>query len=318
MPDDSLHNALASVPGGAWAIGVSGGADSVALLTLAVARADLRCHAVHLDHETRGDESAGDARFVQESCMSLGVPCTAATRSGVEAAFRGALPRNTSARFRALRHHLFRTVCAEAGLSGVLLAHHADDQAETIFQRLLRGSGPAGLTGMRPRASIGGLTIVRPLLGVSGRALRHYLRSAGRSWREDASNASAAYQRNRVRGLLARHPAVAAGVLDLARAATGLVEWARDAAPALAEAFPVGQLADVPDVLAVEAARGWLAARGAPRDELSGAVLERLVAMARDAATSPRAHFPGGLLVARRRGRIEVIAEPARTSSRER
>lgn len=315
MSDDLLHNAVDRVPGGAWAIGVSGGADSVALLTLAVARADLRCHAVHLDHETRGDESAGDARFVQELCASIGVPCTVETRSAVQATFDGELPRNTSARYRAVRHHLFRTVCAEAGLSGVLLAHHADDQAETIFQRLLRGSGPAGLTGMRTRSSVKGLTIIRPLLGVPGRMLRDYLRAAGRSWREDASNASPAYQRNRVRGLLARHPAVAAGVLEMAPAAAAVVEWARDAAPELAEAFPVTQLVDVPDVLAIEAARGWLAARGAPRDELSAAVLERLVTMARDAATPARAHFPGRLLVARRRGRIEVIPETARTPS---
>jgi tRNA(Ile)-lysidine synthase len=233
----------------------------------------------------------------------------------VQATFGGTLPPNTSARFRALRLHLFRTVGAEAGLQGVLTAHHADDQSETIFQRLVRGSGPAGLTGMRARASVGGLTILRPLLGMSGQALRDYLRSVGRSWREDASNASSQYQRNRVRGLLTRHPAVAASALDLARAAERLLQWAREAAPELAEAFPVGQLADAPDALALEAARAWLAARGAPRDELSAAVLERLVAMARDAATPPRAHFPGHLLVSRRRGRIEVVAETVPTQS---
>src|SRR4051812_29285928 len=182
----ALQHAISPVPSGAWAVGVSGGADSVALLTFAVARADLRCHAVHLDHETRGDASAGDARFVRELCASLGIPCTVATRSAVQATFAGALPKNTSARFRALRLHLFRTVCAGAGLAGVLLAHHADDQAETVVQRLLRGSGPAGLTGMRPRASVAGLTLVRPLLGVSAHALRAYLRLSGRTWREDA------------------------------------------------------------------------------------------------------------------------------------
>jgi tRNA(Ile)-lysidine synthase TilS/MesJ len=144
--------------------------------------------------------------------------------------------------------------------------------------------------------------------------LREYLRAAGRAWREDASNASEAYQRNRVRGMLARHPGLAEAALTLGDAAGRWVEWAREAAPALAEAFPASQLADVPDALAFEAARAWLAARGAPRDELSAAVLERLVTMARDAATAPRAHFPGRLLVARRRGRIEVVTAPARAA----
>jgi tRNA(Ile)-lysidine synthase len=162
---------------------------------------------------------------------------------------------------------------------------------------------------MRERTSVGGLTLLRPLLDVPALSLRDYLRAAGGAWREDASNASAAYQRNRVRALLARHPHVAGAALDLGGASARLVAWARECAPALAEAFPVAHLADAPDALAFEAARGWLAARGAPRDELSAAVLDRLVTMARDAATAPRAHFPGGLLVARRRGRIEVVGE---------
>jgi tRNA(Ile)-lysidine synthetase-like protein len=311
MSVDLLKNAIARVPAGAWAVGVSGGADSVALLTLAVARADLTCHAVHLDHETRGEESAGDARFVRELCASMGVPCTVAMRSDVERTFGGTLPRNQSARFRAARLHLFRTVCADRGLSGALLAHHADDQAETIVQRLLRGAGPAGLIGMQGRAVVGGLVVHRPLLDVPGRCLRDYLRAAGRGWREDASNASEAYQRNRVRGLLVGHPALAEAARDLGGAAGALVEWAREAAPPLEEAFAVARLADVPDVLAFEAARAWLAARGAPRDELSATVLARLVTMARDAATASRSHFPGRLLVARRRGRIEVVAERA-------
>jgi tRNA(Ile)-lysidine synthase len=292
-------------------VGVSGGADSVALLELLLpARGDVRCHAVHLDHETRGGESAADARFVVALCESLGVPRTLATRAQVEAR-AGALPRNTSARFRALRHRLFRDACAAHGLRGVLLAHHADDRAETILQRLLRGSGPAGLTGMRAATRVGGLTILRPLLDVPGAALRAFLAARGRAWREDASNASPAYQRNRARAVLARHPSLAGALHGLARASEELVAWARGTAPELGETFAVDALADLPDVLAAEAARGWLAAREAPRDELSAAVLGRLVAMARDAATPPRANFPGGLWVGRRRGRIGVVRNDA-------
>jgi tRNA(Ile)-lysidine synthase len=308
MAMDSLQQAIARVPAGAWAVGVSGGADSVALLELLLARRDVRCHAVHLDHETRAGESAADARFVAGLCETLGVALTLASRTQVEGRAGGGLSRNTSARFRELRHRLFRDVCAAHGLCGVLLAHHADDKAETILQRLLRGSGPAGLTGMRFETRVGGLTILRPLLEIPAAALRPFLTSRGRAWREDASNASPAYQRNRVRAVLADHPRLAGTLHDLARASDALVAWARDAAPELGETFAVSELAELPDVLAAEAARGWLAARGAPRDELSAAVLGRLVSMARDAATSPRVNFPGGLWVGRRRGRIGVVA----------
>jgi tRNA(Ile)-lysidine synthase len=269
-------------------------------------RPDVRCHVAHLDHETRGGESAADAEFVAELCAELGVPCTTATRTQV--AGRGAAGSgNRSAHFRALRHALFRDVCDRHGLRGVLLAHHADDQAETLFLRLLRGSGPAGLGGMRPAARVGGLSIVRPLLDVRGESLRAYLIRHGRRWREDASNASPAYQRNRARAVLREHPAVGAALGDLGRAMGGLSDWTRAAAPELGEAFELTALADVPDVLAAEAARRWLAGRGAPADELSAAVLDRLIAMARDAATPPRMHFPGGVLVGRRRGRIAVV-----------
>src|SRR5882672_10356269 len=75
--------ALDAVPAGAWAVGVSGGADSVALLTLLRERADLRLHVVHLNHETRGGESDADARFVEELAVSFALPCTIARLSEI-------------------------------------------------------------------------------------------------------------------------------------------------------------------------------------------------------------------------------------------
>lgn len=299
-----MHKAIDSVaPAGAWAVGLSGGADSVALLALLQSRRDIRCHAVHLDHQTRDGASAADAQFVIELCAAWQVECTVARRSEIESTV-AALPANRSARFRALRLELFRRTCAAHGLAGVILAHHADDQAETILQRLLRGSGPAGLAGMRVRTRVGGLTILRPLLGVQTADLREMLRSRGQAWREDASNASPAYQRNRARAVLAANPALSPCLLAMGAAMGEWVKWARSNAPLLAETFPVRELADQPEALAGEAARRWLIERGAPQEELSAAVLARLIEMARDAGTPPRRHFPGGLLVARRAGRI--------------
>src|SRR6185437_3878431 len=176
MPDPALTSAIATLPPGAWAVGVSGGADSVALLLLLCAREDLSLHVVHLDHQTRGDDSTGDARFVRELAERLHLRCTVALRSDVEATMSD-LPGNTSSRYRAARIALFRKVVEEEDLAGVILAHHADDQAETVLHRLLRGSGPTGLAAMERATNIGGLRIVRPLLSVARETLRAFLAS---------------------------------------------------------------------------------------------------------------------------------------------
>jgi tRNA(Ile)-lysidine synthetase-like protein len=301
---------VACVPVGAWAVGVSGGADSVALLSLLRERRDVRCHVVHLDHETRGGASGEDARFVAELGARWGVEYTIVRRGELEREVEG-LPANRSARFRALRLELFRRACAAHRLAGVILAHHAGDQAETIFQRLVRGSPPAGLVGMRDRSCVGGLEILRPLLDVRPERLREHLRAIGQAWREDASNVSGEYQRNRVRGVLATRATLAEALRKMGTAMGGLIEWTRGCAPVLSANFALKELGDLPDVLALEAARRWLVERGAPTDELSVGVLGRLVAMARDLGTAARRHFPGGLLVGRRAGLIAVISGPS-------
>lgn len=296
-----LHLAIQSVPAGAWAVAVSGGADSVALLRLLCGRDDLALHVVHLNHQTRGDASSGDAEFVRQLAGGLGLPCTVARRAEVECHLPARVS-NPSARYRAARIELFRRVMKERGLQGVILAHHADDQAETVLHRLIRGSGPAGLAGMSPRTQLGDLMILRPLLGHRRAELRAYLESIGQAWREDASNASDDYLRNRLRKWLTREPEMHEALLALGEACRVTGEWTRGAAPRLEETFAAEQLARLPDVLAHESARRWLRERGAPPEELSEGVLGRLVEMARDAASPPRTHFPGGVLVRRREG----------------
>jgi len=306
MSVELLEKAIAAVPAGAWAVGVSGGADSVALLTLLRRRSDFKLQVVHLDHETRQGQSAADAQFVAELCARDGIACTIARRSELEP-LAAELPANRSARFRALRFALFQTVCKAHSLNGVILAHHAGDQAETIFQRLVRGSAPAGLVGMRMQSRVGGLAILRPLLGVAPETLRELLKTVGQSWREDASNASPVYQRNRIRSALQCNPALMTSLLEMGETMAAMTAWARTAGPVLGEEFAVRELADSPEVLASEAARRWLYERGSPRGQLTPAVLDRLIEMAGDAATAPRQHFPGGVLVGRRGGKIFVV-----------
>lgn len=309
MPASPLNHAISAIPPGAWAVGVSGGADSVALLMLLRERMDLRLQVAHLDHQTRGAESTADAAFVADLCKQSAIPCSVARRSEIEPLAHD-LPANRSARFRALRFALFQTICKANDLQGVILAHHAGDQAETIFQRLLRGSGPAGLCGMRSRTRVKGLSVQRPLLGVAPEDLREFLRSQNQSWREDASNASPAYQRNRVRAVLRGDPKLSESLLQTGEAMESLAAWTRSTAPALAAEFAVRDLEECPQALAQSAVRRWLTDQGVPRGELTPPVISRLIEMACDVATPPRQHFPGGILVARRKGRIVVMSRP--------
>src|ERR1051325_10404986 len=136
MDQRPLQQFVATVRPASWAIAVSGGADSVALLSLLLdRRSDLALHVVHFDHHTREGQSAQDAAFVRQLALDHGLPFSIATRDQIEPdlAARMILPRNLSARFRALRYEWFRRVVAAANLGGVILAHHADDQAETVL-----------------------------------------------------------------------------------------------------------------------------------------------------------------------------------------
>ena len=304
-PPAGLQTAVAAVPPGAWAIGVSGGADSVALLLLLRGRRDLDVKAVHLNHETRGAASDADAEFVYRLSIGLGIDCLVGHWSDVESMLASA-PRNRSARFRAGRVALFRQVVERDRLQGVILAHHADDVAETVLQRMLRGAGATGLAALRPTSVVGGLTILRPLLRVRREALREYLTAVGQVWREDESNASPRYQRNRLRVLFAAQPRLTDRLIELADRSAELRRWLREAGPDVDPRLPVAVLQDLPPPLALDTARRWLAARGAEQGKLSPAVLGRLVEMATDAASPPRQHFPGRLLVRRRAGVLFV------------
>jgi tRNA(Ile)-lysidine synthase len=280
----------------------------VALLALLRSRGDLRLHAAHLNHQTRGEENAADSRFVANLAAGWGIPCTLGNRDEVERGLRD-LPRNPSARFRAARLAFFRRIVTEQHLLGVLLAHHADDQAETVLLRLLRGSGYEGLAGMAERTDIGGLTVRRPLLSVHRADLRAYLASIGQTWREDSSNDSDKYARNRARKWLADRPEVTAALLEVANACRRLKRWVRANAPPLEEEFPVHRLGELPMLLARASARRWLIERGVNPAALSHPVLDRLTEMATDAASPSRTAFPGNLIVRRRGGRMIAITD---------
>lgn len=190
----ALASRLPEVPVRKLLIGLSGGADSVALLRLLAEVRDgrgLTLCAVHVNHGLRGAESDGDEAFCRELCRTWSVPLTVRRLS---------LPENASEnRCREARYAAFREALAESGCEALVLAHHREDQAETLLMRLLRGSGLRGLCGMEPDTAAEGARILRPLLGFSREELREALREAEQPWREDSSNRSDRYLRNRVR-----------------------------------------------------------------------------------------------------------------------
>jgi len=291
------------VPPGAWAVGVSGGADSVALLSLLRTRDDLRLTVAHLDHETRAGASAADAAFVRDLCDAWRLPCVVATLSSIEPQLPRQ-PKNLSERWRLARLALYRQVVCVNELFGVILAHHADDQAETIFHRLVRGSGPAGLRGMTTRTVLSGLTVLRPMLNVRRDMLRAYLASQRQPWREDSSNLSSRYARNRIRRLLDARPRLVEPLLNLGEDCRTLTSVLDAQAPRLGVRFHVSDVAALPLPVARRALRRWL--RQSSRQTVDPASIERLLEMALDAASPARQHFPGGVLVCRRRGDIFV------------
>lgn len=187
-------------PGDRVGVAVSGGADSVALLRLLV---DLRSElgiflaVLHFNHQLRGAESDADEAFVAALAAQLGLEFVGG-REDVAAAAREHRW-NLEDAARRLRYAFFRSALGEAGgtarLARVAVAHSADDQAETVLARLVRGTGPAGLAAIYPVKDF----VVRPLLEIRRSELREYLNQIGQSWREDASNRDVQRLRARLR-----------------------------------------------------------------------------------------------------------------------
>lgn len=298
----ALQNAIQTLPAGAWGVGVSGGADSTALLRLLASRSELRLAAMHLNHETRGDESDADEGFVLGLAQSLQINCYSAKFSQIDLTDP---PANPSARYRAARLAWFGQIIARENLRGVVLAHHANDQTETILQRLLRGSGFHGLAGMQPVTRIGSLLIHRPLLSIQRQTLREYLRSIQQAWREDSSNLSDRYGRNVIREVLSRHPALHPALLGMGHAMSVLRRWTEQASPLLENTFAAASLVRLPGILSRESARRWLVDAGCPAELLGPAAIEQLILMAGDAATPPKQYFPGGIVARRKSGWIQ-------------
>jgi tRNA(Ile)-lysidine synthase len=181
-------------------VGVSGGCDSIALLEALFElspKYGWKIYVVHVNHHLRGDESDKDASYVAEFCKKNQIPYQ--IKDVDIQSKRESTGGNKQAIAREMRYQAFREVAEEWGITKIVLAHHADDQVETILMRILRGTGPSGLAGMQLKRNWGKVQIVRPLLSIYRKELEDYLKEKQIIPREDASNQSTDYTRNRLR-----------------------------------------------------------------------------------------------------------------------
>lgn len=296
-------------------VALSGGADSVALLHL--------CHqaglqvgeglaACHVHHHLRGADADRDENFCAELCRRLAVPFHVAH---IEPGHPPGI--SPEEHWRRQRYAVLESVRRSGDYDAVATGHTLDDQAETVLLKLLRGSGPRGLAGIRPRAG----RVIRPLLEVERRDLRGYLVAAGEGWREDATNADHTLPRGWVRWRLLpmlerRNPAIRLALADLARILAADEEYLADRLdeegvwPAVGRPVPLASVAALPPPLR----RRWLLALasrlplGEPPNREQVRQLEQLLA----------GHWPAAVdlgrrwVIRRRGGRLVLDPPPCR------
>lgn len=311
-------------PGRGIVVAVSGGPDSVALLLAMIAIRDDAAPIViaHLNHMLRGQESDADEEFVRRlhAALSSQMGQLELRCERIDIAERAKDEKgNRESIARRERYAWLGRVAAEAGASFVATGHTADDQAETLLHRLLRGTGLQGLRGIAARRPLtGGVELVRPLLRVRRADVLAFLQERGQTFRQDSSNFDLAMTRNRIRHellpLLTRdyNPAVVRILGHLAEQADdvhGTLEQL--ATQLLGEAelpragrrliFNRGRLASAPRHLVREAVRAAWSREGWPQGEMGFADWDRVASVA--LGESPAVDLPGGI-VARAQGRV--------------
>lgn len=217
------------LPGQKVLVALSGGADSVSLLTVLkdlAAGLGISLCAVHVEHGIRGEESEGDAHFAEMLCQKYGIPLTVRHIRAVELSKESGRTLEEEARIQ--RYRIFREVAEAEGADAVAVAHNRNDQAETVLFNLIRGSGIRGLAGIRPSRTLqkeaavpgtggadaekvpgtggtdaekvpGTIRVIRPLLEVSRSEIEAYLKEMGVSFRTDRTNFDREISRNRIR-----------------------------------------------------------------------------------------------------------------------
>ena len=281
-------------PGSTVLCAVSGGADSVCMLSLCKERGDLRVLCAHLDHGIRGEESRRDAAFTEELCRAWDIPFFTERVSVPELAAAWGMGIEEAA--RKARYAFLERVAGEQGADRIATAHTMNDNAETVLLHLARGTGLRGLSGIPEERGI----IVRPLLNCSREQVEAYLREKNIPWVEDSTNQNDDFARNR-----ARHTALPAmerlheGALSAIHRMTALAREDEDCleqlAASLLEAWgdrlPAEELRKQHPAVARRVLRQWTGW------ELSREHTDTLLALCAGKGASAAAEVPGGRIV---------------------
>lgn len=291
--------------GGRVLCAVSGGADSVCLLTsLHGIGIPLVC--AHFDHRLRGEESARDAEFVKKMCLDMGVEFLLS--SGDVRAHAASKGIGIEEAARELRYAFLEQAAEKSGAARIATAHTADDNLETMLMNLARGAGSAGMSGIPPRRE----NIVRPLLFATRQQVEEYLNELGIKWVEDSTNASDDYSRNRIRHhavpvLRDINTAAASNALETAR----LIREDDDFLCSLARQYldDNDDAIDVNSLLALPSPVSSRVLRMASGTELSAGHVRALLRLCQSVKPSARLDLPG--TQARREYGALVFSPPA-------
>ena len=254
-------------------LAVSGGRDSMAMLAAAAASEIKGAVVAHVDHGVR-DNSSQDVTFVESQSK----------RYGLAFETRKISPASTSEEsLRRSRYDALRQIAVCRGLKWVALGHSADDQAETVLFRILRGTGVPGLSGMPVSRPIGGgVSLIRPLLSVTRSDITQYLSERDVGYLDDPTNETSDYSRNWLRNDLLPlirsrlNCSVSDALARLASSATEYASFAESAAKAVLQdasrddgRLDCEALRSAPDLIRREALRLFWADRGWPMQEMS-------------------------------------------------
>lgn len=325
-------------PGEQVLLAVSGGADSVAMLSLFVALNcqqgfSLQLSVIHVNHQLRGVDSDADAEFVQKLCRSWHVPCTIEL---VDVASRAQSEKiSLEQAGRLCRFELFERTCLREGVKAVALAHHADDNAETVLHRIIRGAGLRGLAGIRPRRQLyegGDIYVIRPLLTFRKAEILDYLNERKIAYRQDASNASLSHTRNRIRHELLPllherfNPQAEEALLRLAEQARGVNAYLAETGERMLDSLVIEHddrqlvlhcplLVRKPRVIQTQLIRSAILRMGCPEGELTYGHLNAVAELALGSEGSKSLDLPAGLRVSRRYSRLvfeRIAGKPAK------
>ena len=303
-------------------IGVSGGRDSVALLHLLHSAGCRRLIVCHVNHGLRGRASGQDAAFVRKLAENLGYEFEG-TKLNVKALAKDR-KQSIELTARNVRLEFFAALVRKHRCARVILAHHADDQAETVLMRMLRGTGIGGLAGMSEETEVvvgkTKLVLLRPLLGVRRSDIDAYVVAQGIRFREDSTNGVAEATRNRVRLDLIPHASAVRGhdVVPMLVRLAGIARRDDQLLSALAEELRLSVVASdgslalssefkvAHEALQYRVVMAWLQKWNVPG--IDQETVEDVVRLATQFQPS-RVNLPSGLQVRRKSGRLTIARQ---------